>query len=298
MRKHLPIILSALLALCLCFTSCRTKRGAAVPGAAPTIPHSVSAPGKTDVNAAFDALVNSYSDWDDVSMPVRLQLNSPSRMSVSGNLKMIRGKALAISLRILGFEVASLYADNDTIVVSAKVNNKYFAESLSRIRARYGFTLSDIQALVLGQAFTAGEGTLRSDVRGRYSVKPLSETIPGNDYTFSFEPKDMPEWLHWFFVAGGYDGQTPALLGLQVEPDSLNAIDCIFDSPVTSPAGIIASSLRMGTSLKGKNIDFQIILSPDRASWNSGTKLSPPKIPSGAQRVTPDQIFKMLGNGR
>ena len=298
MRKHLLIILSGLLAFGLCFSSCRTKRGAAVPGAAPTVPHSAPAPDGTDVSASFDALINSYSEWDDVSMPVRLQLNSPSRMSVSGNLRMIRGEAISISLRIIGIEVASLYADNDTVVVSAKVNNKYFAESLSRIRARYGFTLSDIQALLFGQAFTAGQGPLRPDDSGRYSVKPLSETIPGNDYAFSFEPKDMPEWLHWFFVAGGNEGEVPALIGLQVEPDGLNAVDCIFDSPVSSPAGIITSSLRMGTNVKGKNIDCQIILSPDRTTWNSGTKLSPPRIPGGAQRVTSDQIFKMIGNGR
>ena len=295
--NSVALIIATILLAASSLTSCRTHRGAAV---SPTIPAASESPavGIPDVNTAFDALVNSYSNWQDVSMPVKVQLNSPSKLSVSGNLKMIRDKALYISLRVFGIEVASVYADNDTILVYAKVNDKYFAESLAKAKARYGFSLSDIQSLLLGQAFTPGEGALLHSTRSRYKVEAIAETIPGNDYVFSFEPADLPEWLHWHFLAGGTGDSTPSLIALQVEPDGMKAIDCIFGQAVESPAGIISSSLRLGTSFKGKEIDAQIILSPDRAKWNDGIKLSAPRIAPDATRISDAQILKMIGSGK
>lgn len=279
--------------LALALPACRTKKNAAAKPRTEAIP---SMPGNVfEPSEALASLTSTYRTWNDVTLPVKLQLNSPSRFSISGQAKIINGKAILLSLRMLGFEVASVYADDDSIVAVSKIKGVYFSEPVSRLTARYGFSLSDIQALLLGRPFTPGKGTIRPSDINDYVIESMAETFRGNDYAFSFQPKKMPEWVNWMFVAGGKADNEPSLLGLAIAPDGLKSIDCIYGEAVKTTAGTFSQSMRIGTTFKEKELDAMISWTFDRAQWNSGLTLTAPKIPSGCRRVTTEQLLKMLG---
>lgn len=290
--RYITLSLLAI-ALVLALPACRAKKGVASSPRAQAVPASTA--DVFDPMQAFGELSATYADWTDVTMPVKLQLTSPSRFSISGQAKIVNGKAMLISLRMLGLEVASVYADADSIVALSKFKGIYFSEPVSRLTARYGFSLADIQALLLGRPFTPGKGTIRPSDTSDYRVEAMAETFPGMDYAFSFRPKKMPEWVNWMFVAGGTDSGKPSLMGLTVQPDGMDAIDCVYGDVRATQAGSFAQSLRLGTTFKAKELDARVEWSLDRARWNTGVTLTPPQIPSGCKRVTTAQLLKMLG---
>lgn len=290
--RHIALIL-LVTGLAVALTSCRAKKNAAVPPHAAVVPANSN--GAFNPAEAFNSLIGTYNSWDDVTVPVKLQLSSPSRFSISGQAKIVNGKSILLSLRMLGFEVASVYADADSIVAVSKIKGVYFSEPVSRLTARYGFSLSDIQSLLLGRPFTPGKGTIRPSDTDAYVIESMAETFRGNDYAFSFQPKKMPEWVNWMFVAGGKSDAEPSLLGLAVAPEGLKAIDCVYGEAVKTSAGNFAPSMRIGTTFKNKELDAMISWTFDRAQWNSGLTLTAPKIPSGCRRVTTEQLLKMLG---
>ncbi len=149
-RKSAYLLLAVaavgLLLATACSTTKKTSKGEGYQHAgAPTEEH------RNTVEGEFAALAQSYTDWNSVSMPLKVQINQPKRLNVSATAKMVHGKALAVSLRVFGIEVGSLYADNDSVIVVAKFNNMYCKESMSYITRTYGLTLADIRAVLPGR---------------------------------------------------------------------------------------------------------------------------------------------------
>ena len=159
--RILPLFIAAIMALMS--GACRSHKNAAVPSAgglsgeaeAP-VSHSTA----PMAELAAMALAASYSDWTDVQMPVRMELTAPKNFAISGRASMVRGKAIYISMRMLGLEVASVYIDTDTVVVMEKLKKTAYVESLPKFTAAFGLTVGDIQDLLLGRAFAPGTGTL------------------------------------------------------------------------------------------------------------------------------------------
>lgn len=94
---------------------------------------------------------SSQSDvpWTDVQIPVKVALSNPVKISASGTLSMIYGKSIRLSIKFFGMEVASAYADHDTLVVMTP--GVHFAESFGLVSSRTGLTLEGLQTLLLGQ---------------------------------------------------------------------------------------------------------------------------------------------------
>lgn len=169
-KKTAYLLLAVAAAGLLLATACGSAKKNTKTGAYQAAETRPEEPRNT-IEGEFAALANSYVDWTDVSLPVKVQLNQPKRLSVSGTAKMVRGKALSVSLRIFGIEVGSMYADQDSVIVIAKFNNMYCSESLSQITATYGLTLADLQSVLLGQVFTSGNGRLSSSKFKKYKVE-------------------------------------------------------------------------------------------------------------------------------
>lgn len=89
--------------------------------------------------------------WHDVYLPVKVSVLSPASMSVSGRATMVRDSAVLISMRVLGMEVATVYADCDSVIVADKFHRYIYSEPLSVVTSRDGLTLGDIQEILLGR---------------------------------------------------------------------------------------------------------------------------------------------------
>lgn len=93
MKTRLLLLVAATATLLL--GACRASR---------TTPQPSTQPAVTDVSRLYKTLVDNAASWDDVTVPVRLELKSPASVSVSGRARMVRGQSVNISLRVLGMD--------------------------------------------------------------------------------------------------------------------------------------------------------------------------------------------------
>lgn len=68
-------------------------------------------------------------EWTNVSMPVKVRVTQPQKMTLSGTATMVRGEYVFISLRVFGFEVAQLYADKKEADVVMKQPSKLWLQT-------------------------------------------------------------------------------------------------------------------------------------------------------------------------
>lgn len=71
-------------------------------------------------------------DWENVTMPVKLVVQGEKGMSASGRLIMVRDKSVYLSVRMLGMEFVSVYADKDSVWVYDRMSGTLVGERLGR----------------------------------------------------------------------------------------------------------------------------------------------------------------------
>lgn len=239
------------------------------------------------VQDEFADLTRSYNPWTDLSLPVKAQVAQPRKLSVSGTAKMVYGKALSISLRVFGFEVGSMYADNDSVVVVAKFNNMYCKESMAYITDTYGLTLADLQAVLLGKVFKPGTEQLTPNDYKHYNV------VLGEN-SLALTPKKLPKGLDWTFAAALRSESSPSLRTLTVTAEGHEPVIAAYGTAETTPSGMTAPWVNVSTTLRNHHIDATLTWDLDKAKWNTGLTLAAPKIPAGSRRISLSKIFEML----
>ena len=125
-------------------------------------------------------------EWHDVYMPVKLNLKSPSSMSMSGRATMVRDSVINLSMRVLGFEVAVANITNDSVWLVDKYHKYMFAEPLSAITGTYRMSVGDIQDMLLRRAALDDEiifDNARSD--SPVSVKFSDPVTSGDNQYYS-----------------------------------------------------------------------------------------------------------------
>jgi hypothetical protein len=103
-------------------------------------------------NVTTVAPETEYQTWHDVYMPVKVNLKSPSSLSLSGRATMVRDSVINISFRVLGFEVAVANVTNDSVWLVDKYHKYLFAEPLSAITGGHNLSVGDIQQLLMRRA--------------------------------------------------------------------------------------------------------------------------------------------------
>lgn len=99
----------------------------------------------------------SQGSWHDVYMPVKVSVDKPINQSLTGRATMVRDSMVHISMRMLGFEVAVMHIENDTMWVIDKFHKYRFVESLDKILGKHKMSLGALQDIILG----IGEGDMR-----------------------------------------------------------------------------------------------------------------------------------------
>ncbi len=244
----------------------------------------------------FELMAGAYTPWTDVSVPVKISLTKPNKISLSGTLAMAYGKGISISLRMLFIEAARIYADTDSVIVSSSTLDIYYAESLAKFTAASGLTLSDLQSLLLGQAFAPGKGTLKASDSKLFNIADAGRIADGI-HAFTLTPKQLPKSATWHFTAIAPEqaspGVVPQLFSLDIASGS-NTVQCSFAESVINQAGVTAAKMQVEATVKKRAVDLVIATTPSKAVWNGGVNLSKPRIPSGARKLTTEQLLKKL----
>lgn len=89
--------------------------------------------------------------WTTFTAPVKLKLESPKRMSISGRCSMVYGESISLSVRMLGMEVANIYVTPDSVfAATTKFQKYYMKESLSDLLDNNYVPFDGLQDMLVG----------------------------------------------------------------------------------------------------------------------------------------------------
>lgn len=235
---------------------------------------------KQTLTELFNNLEGSYSQWESVKMPVNLNLVSPKSMSISGTLTMERDKALNLSLRFLGMEVAAVTVTQDSIYAVYKLEKLYFAESISDLLGGFPATVGNVQDLLLGRPFMLGENSL--------SLSRCS--LSGNGATWTITPDRYPAGMSYDFTVDTPTGNVELLTVNLPSRTPITADYSDFAVSATGPlAGMTAISARSGNT----RFAAEITLNTRKAEWGNST-VKAWTAPKGYKRALAADILKKL----
>ncbi|MDE6463204.1 MAG: hypothetical protein K2L16_01040 [Muribaculaceae bacterium] len=133
--------------------------------------------------------------WQSVEMPVRLELTAPTHFSASGKAVMVNGEYVSVSIRKMGFEVASLYVDSDSLYVIIKPLRLAYVEGFDRIERATDMSFGDLQKAMLGQG-RLPDGLVRFVV-SNMEQSPAGTVYSDIEVSTRVSGRDLNGKLHW-----------------------------------------------------------------------------------------------------
>lgn len=272
MKKVSKIAFVALATIIMILTGCRSAKDAT---------GAITATRHLSLNDLYTALTEQYSTWSDLNIPMKVSLNSPQKISVSGRAYMTRNKSLMLSLRVLGMEVMSMYITNDSIFATDKMHKYYLAESLSQITNEYPITVNDIQDLLLGKAFIIEKGTLDKSMKKLVKLSEISANY------WAIEPKKAFGDFSYAFAANN----ASQITALAINKGEQSVVGCDYSEQKQSPSGTVAEVINITLNHSKQPIQAAIKWDFNGAKWNSGSERTWKK-PNGYTRITTEQLIK------
>lgn len=232
------------------------------------------------LNELFGSLQRSYGVWNDVKVPVKLRLRSPKQFSVSGNMTMVAGKSISLSLRVFGMEVAQLSVTSDSIYAFYKMDKVYFAEDIAGFMGDFPATVGNLQNLLLGRAFMLGDRAMRSS----------DCSLAGNNAAWVIVPGDAPRGMSYEFAVA-----LPAntVSSMSVNIPSRSPIVASYSDTELTVAGAVAGETTVKAVTSKAELEASIELNLDRAEWNTGN-VKPWSAPKGYRRVTKAEVMRII----
>lgn len=146
--------------------------------------------------------------WSTFSAPVKLQLESPKRFSLSGRATLVRDKSIYISLRMLGMEVGTVYVTPDSVFATEKLHRYIVRESLSKALEGHDIPFAELQDLLIGEQSAATAQlaralnyTAETDGSGRLTVSAslqLKKPVAGKlIWNLDDARRDEPSPAQW-----------------------------------------------------------------------------------------------------
>ena len=219
----------------------------------------------TDFRADYAALASTYHAWTDVKLPVNIKVSSPMSISLGGTATMTSDRAIHLSLRMLGFEVAALLIDGDSIFATYKIQKRYVAESIPQLLRGFPATVGNLQALLLGRIFYPGSDAPCADNISRFSFLPTDD--PDIPSALLMQPRADLNGAECVFVSDGE--MVPALLAFMAIAGN-NQASAIYSDQVNTPAGSVSRICEINGSAAGKKLSARITWDLDKAQWNTG----------------------------
>lgn len=280
MRNRLAIV-ATIIALASIMTSCGVFKSVhAQPG-----PTTTTTPPTTVTADPLDGVIATLGDWQTMQTGGNIKLNAGSSFSSSIQVRMVRDKAIFISLRpMLGIEVGKLIITADSLYAVDKIHKRYVAEKVSILTSGVPVTVSDVQDMFLGRPFIIGQGTLNeqlkpemtADTEGSHIVLTPIEKYKGYGYAFTFDNSLRIKELN-----------------IIPEGSSTAAYQVKYSDAHSTKAGNIAHAINIDATVEKKKAAFS--LNYKDIEWNGKVNIDF-GIPNNYQRMNAKDLFSLFSN--
>lgn len=187
MKKLLPIFITLSL-IVLGLAGCRSRKEA-VP--APPVPELVKVEEPT---------------WKNVTLPVRVSMVKPQKFAFNGTATMVRGEYVYISIRMLGFEVGSVYlTPEEADLVVKQLMRIWVQEPVGDRLKKAGVNFTALQETLLGD-----RTLLKKLPAGVDLTFAGSETNPEVLLKTKLKGREVEVALSWDLDAAKWNRDNPA----------------------------------------------------------------------------------------
>lgn len=267
-------------AFCIFVASCGSQRRAVSPEELAT----------ASVEQRFDAMVASYKPWHTISMPVRVELKSPSKVSLSGRAYMVSDSLIHVSMRVLGFEVAVMHVTADSVYCVDKIHKLAVIESIDRLSASTGITLGQLQSIMLGRAIVPGEGVKLS--RKAKNVKLTSPAADFDGWTMTASAKGA----HPYECVFNVEGENNQIASIAVSIPGRKTVSCDYNDWSACEIGQIPQSLSCDFTASSKRINAVLKYTPSQVKADTGDMPSFKRPGKGYRIISAVDLFKSLSS--
>lgn len=286
MSKNLIKTIIAIIAIAT-IAGCRSQKGnssfGGYTGSDSIVEGSAGAVQHASLASRYIMLTESWKPWRDVEMGVKFQLHSPAKLNAAGKIWMKRGEWISISVRMIGFEVATLWIDRDSVVAVDKFHKKYVSEPTATLLGSAGVTINDIQDLLMGRAFLAGEGTATQAERGKFDFEQAANG-------WYLIPRRQPQAFNYGFLASNNASE---LRGAIVEVKNYGSVSANYKGAFESrTCGWFSPEVTIENS-RGKKISATLKWDLNGARFNTGATRSC-KIPDGCEKISASTLTTLL----
>lgn len=279
LKSCLKILLAVILTASI--AGCRSQKETASAGS--DLREGVAVPANTALNSRYTMLTESWKPWSDVEVGVKVSLTSPAKLNAAGKAWMKRGEWISISVRMLGFEVATLWVDRDSVVAVDKFHKKYVSQPTKKLLGDANVTIEDIQDMLMGRAFIAGRGTASVADRKLFDFEQA-------DNGWYLLPRSQPEMYNYGFLASNTSN---ALRGAIVEVKNFGTVSANYNDIFESrTCGWFAQEVKLETS-RGKKIAVTLRWDLNGSKFNTGVVKSC-RIPDNCERIEMSSLTSLL----
>ncbi|MCM1518643.1 MAG: DUF4292 domain-containing protein [Pseudoflavonifractor sp.] len=272
MKSRLLLLLSVVMALVT--VSCRSTRQLPVTPAEPDV---------TGASQLYRRIGQANVEWTDISVPVKLQLTSPTSLSVSGRVRMVRSRVIDLSLRMLGMEVAQLHITPDSVYAAYRLKKQYIAEGIGRAVGKFPVNIDNIQDLLLGRVFVLGHRSVL-DV----PMKSLDITSEGTGWNII--PQGAPSGMSYGFRLSE-TGLLERFVAYALDNSLVTTVG--YSDYLSVSGGTVARDVAIEIVKGRRTVAATIEWKWNDASWNTGT-VPRWNAPRGYKRLAGSDLMKML----
>ncbi|MBD5255802.1 MAG: DUF4292 domain-containing protein [Barnesiella sp.] len=278
--RSLTVCLSSLLLVGI--ASCGSSKNVATQPAA--VSSSPTLQSDADIDRQLSAVIGSYGSWQRLRVPVTVEINRPKNISISGTAIMERDKSVMIMLKYFGFEVGSLYLTSDSVTVIDKIHKSYAKESIRSFLSGFNVSVANVQDILLGRLFVPGQPTASVSAFDKAEKERVSAdewiliprgALKGVDYGFRFSPADL-------------------LSALICQSGANPPVTCVYDTPVSTPAGPMSAEISVSYERGKSVIDASLQWNLSKAKWNGDVDLRVPSIGKDYKRISSSDISKII----
>jgi hypothetical protein len=288
--KHITAAVVALIAATAMLSGCSSQRSAqtSATGGVGTATISAAIAAQTP-QQRYTALCESYGEWDDVTVPVKVTLTTPKSMSVSARAVMKRNRWISLSMRMFGFEVASAWIDNDSVHVVDRYHKNYLSESTAKAFGAVGLKVSDLQDMLLGRGFMLGSdgGTFTTAMSDKLLLQPTDNTLVIRPAA-SANNTAADDFEYGFILSPDYN----RVAAMSVIAGSSEAVVSYGEWISTTNSGDFAGEVDVTVSAN-LSAAATFTWSFSSAKWNTGVTKAW-ETPSGYTRLEAAKLLKAL----
>lgn len=277
----IPALIGVLVIVATALTGCTSQKPAGSTKAGAPVPTEAAL--QTPAQR-YDALCADYGDWQDVSMPVRISLTRPKTLSLQAKAVMKRDQWIHFSVRMLGFELASVFVDTDSVHAIDKYHRLYLSESLSMLFGGAKISIGDLQDLMMGRGFIAGPkgGTFTLPMASQLNFTPSEEGLV-------ITPARKPTEYDYGFILYPYANN---LMATSVSVGEKYAGTATYLDFTPTMAGSFAATVKLAV-VKGEKAEATLKWDIMSAKWNKGENRSW-KQPKGYERISAERLLKSI----